>query len=101
MGGPRSAIRLSRAYWLTLALFLALQIADIRHDQSRAEDPGHLGSQAADGGAQAKLDAARWLPKLAVAAYLCVAATFLRRRWPIVFAVSLSGLCVLGNISRF
>jgi hypothetical protein len=36
-----------------------------------------------------------------VAAYLCVAATFLRRRWPIVFAVSVSGLCVLGNISHF
>jgi hypothetical protein len=56
MGGPRSAIRLSRAYWLTLALFLALQIADIRHDQSRAEDPGHLGSQSADGvgGGQAR-----------------------------------------------
>ena len=49
MGGPRSAIRLLRAYWLTLALFLALRIADIRHDQSRAEDPGHLGSQSADG----------------------------------------------------
>jgi hypothetical protein len=49
MGGPRSAIRLSRAYWLTLALFLALQIADIRHDQPRADDPGDLGGQPADG----------------------------------------------------
>ena len=29
MRGPRSAMRRSRAYWLTLALFLALQIADI------------------------------------------------------------------------
>ena len=37
----------------------------------------------------------------AVAAYLCAAAPFLRRRWPIVFAVSVSGLCVLGNISHF
>ena len=70
MRGPCSAIRLSRAYWLTLALFLALQIAS-------------------------------WLPKLAVAAHLCVAATFLRRCWRIVFAVSVSGLCVLGNISHF
>jgi hypothetical protein len=33
--------------------------------------------------------------------YLCVAATFLRRRWPIAFAVSVSGLCVLGKISHF
>ena len=101
MGGPRSAIRLSRAYWLTLALFLALQIADIRHDQSRAEDPGIWEANPLTAWAQAKLDAAWRLPKLAVAAYLCVAATFLRRRWPIVFAVSVSGLCVLGNISRF
>jgi hypothetical protein len=49
MRGPRSAMRRSRGYWLTLALLLAFQIADIRHDQSRAEDPGHLGSQSADG----------------------------------------------------
>ncbi len=51
--------------------------------------------------AQAELGTAWWLPKLAVAAYLCVAATFLRRCWPIVSAVLVSGLCVLGNISRF
>jgi hypothetical protein len=34
-----------------------------------------------------------------MAAYLCAAATFLRRGWSIVFAVS--GLWLLGNISHF
>jgi hypothetical protein len=101
MGGPRSAIRLSRTYWLTLALFLALQIADIVTTNHALRIPGIWEANPLTAWAQAKLDAAWWLPKLAVAAYLCVAATFLRRRWPIVFAVSVSGLCVLGNISHF
>ena len=101
MGGPRSAIRLSRAYWLTLALFLALQIADIVTTNHVLRIPGIWEANPLTAWAQSKLGAAWWLPKLAVAAYLCAAATFLRRRWPIVFAVSVSGLCVLGNISRF
>jgi hypothetical protein len=101
MGGPRSAIRLSRAYWLTLALFLALQIGDIVTTNHALRVPGIWEANPPMAWAQAKLGAARWLPKLTVAAYLCVAATFLRRRWPIVFAVSVSGLCVLGNISHF
>jgi hypothetical protein len=50
---------------------------------------------------QAKLGAAWWVPKLAVVAYLCLAATLMRRRWPIVFAVSVSSLAVVGNISHF
>jgi hypothetical protein len=50
---------------------------------------------------QAKLGAAWWVPKLTVVAYLCLAATLMRRRWPIFFAVSVSGLAVLGNISHF
>jgi hypothetical protein len=102
MRRPRSAIRLSRAYWLTLALFLALQIADIVTTNHALRIPGIWEANPLTAWAQAKLGAAWWLPKLTVAAYLlCVAATFLRRRWPIVFAVSLSGLCVLGNISHF
>ncbi len=40
MRGPRSAIRLSRAYWLTLALFLALQIADIVTTNYALRSPG-------------------------------------------------------------
>ena len=101
MGGPRSAIRLSRAYWLTLALFLALQIADIVTTNHAQRIPGIWEVNPLTAWAEAKLGAAWWLPKLAVAAYLCVAATFLRRRWPIVFAVSVSDLRVLGNISHF
>lgn len=98
---PRRTIILSRAYWLTLALFLALQIADIVTTNHALTIPGIWEANPLMAWAQAKLGAAWWLPKLAVAAYLCLAATFLRRRWPIVFAASVSGLCVLGNISHF
>jgi hypothetical protein len=101
MRGPRSAMRRSRGYWLTLALLLALQIGDIVTTNHALRIPGIWEANPSMAWGQAKLSAARWLPKLAVAAYLCVAATFLRRRWPIVFAVSVSGLCVLGNISHF
>jgi Domain of unknown function (DUF5658) len=98
---PRSAIRLSRAYWLTLALFVALQIADIVTTNHALTIPGIWEANPLMAWAQAELGAAWWLPKLAVVAYLCVAATCLRRRWPMIFAVSISGLCVLGNISHF
>ena len=89
------------AYWLTLALFLASQIADIVTTNHALRIPGIREANPLMARARAKLGAAWWLPKLAVAAHLCVAATFLRRCWPIVFAVSVSGLCVLGNISHF
>jgi hypothetical protein len=92
---------LSPAYWLTLPLFLALQIADIVTTNHALRIPGIQEANPLMAWAQAKLRTAWWLPKLAVAAYLCAAATFLRRRWLIVFAVSIVGLCLLGNISHF
>jgi hypothetical protein len=49
---------------------------------------------------QAKLGAAWWLPKLAVVGYLCVAASFWSRRWPMIFAVSVSGASVLGRLTH-
>jgi len=99
--GPERTTGLSLAYWLTLALFLALQIADIVTTNRALTLPGIWEANPLMAWAQAELGAAWWLPKLAVAAYLCVAASFMRRRWPIVFAVSISGLCVIGNLSHF
>jgi hypothetical protein len=98
---PHRGTKLSRAYWLTLGLFIALQIADIVTTNRALTIPGIWEANPLMAWAQAELGTAWWLPKLAVAAYLCVAATFMHRRWPIVFAVSVSGLCVLGNISHF
>ncbi|MBV9203177.1 MAG: hypothetical protein JO320_12415 [Alphaproteobacteria bacterium] len=93
--------KLSLAYWLTLALFVGLQIADILTTNHALTIPGIWEANPLMAWAQAKLGAVWWVPKLAVVAYLCVAATFMRRRWPIVFAVSVSGIAVLGNISHF
>ena len=98
---PRSTKQLSRAYWLTLALFVGLQIADVVTTNHALTIPGIWEANPLMAWAQAELGAAWWLPKLAVVGYLCVAATCMRRRWPIIFAVSVSSLAVVGNISHF
>ena len=98
---PRCAPRLPCAYWLLLALFVDLQIADIVTTNHALTIPGIWEANPLMALSQAKLGAAWWLPKLAVAAYLCIAASCLRRRWPMIFAVSVSGLAVLGNLSHF
>jgi len=96
----RCAPRLPCAYWLLLALFVDLQIADIVTTNHALTIPGIWEANPLMALSQAKLGAAWWLPKLAVAAYLCIAASCLRRRWPMIFAVSVSGLAVLGNLTH-
>ena len=91
----------SRTYWILLMLFVELQIADILTTNRALAIPGVWELNPLMAMSQAKFGAAWWVPKLAVAAYLCLAATFMRRRWPIIFAVSVSGLAVIGNISHF
>ena len=91
----------SRTYWILLILFVELQIADILTTDRALTVPGVWELNPLMAMSQAKFGAAWWVPKLAVVAYLCLAATFMRRRWPIIFAVSVSGLAVLGNISHF
>ena len=91
----------SRTYWILLILFVELQIADILTTNHALALPGVWELNPLMAMSQAKLGAAWWVPKLAVVAYLCLAATLMRRRWPIVFAVSVSGLAVVGNISHF
>ncbi len=103
MGDARRRSRLQpwSGYWLFLAVFVCLQIADIVTTNRALTIPGIWEANPLMAWSQAKLGEAWWLPKLAVVAYLCVAASFMRRRWPIIFAVSVSGLAVLGNISHF
>ena len=95
---PRPA---SRTYWILLILFVELQIADILTTNHALALPGVWELNPLMAMSQAKLGAAWWVPKLAIVAYLCVAAICMRRRWPIILAVSVSGLAVLGNISHF
>jgi hypothetical protein len=106
LGATRRRIRpnpwsASRTYWILLILFVELQIADILTTNHALALPGVWELNPLMAMSQAELGDAWWVPKLAVVAYLCLAATFVRRRWPIVFAVSVSGLAVLGNISHF
>jgi hypothetical protein len=91
----------SWTYWILLILFVELQIADILTTNHALALPGVWELNPLMAMSQAKLGAAWWVPKLAVVAYLCLAATLLRRHWPIIFAVSVSGVAVLGNISHF
>jgi Domain of unknown function (DUF5658) len=90
----------SRAYWVWLVLFVALQVADVVSTNYALTIPGVWEANPLMALSQAKLGAAWWLPKLAVAGCLCFAAYFLRRRWPILFAVSISGVAVLGNLTH-
>ena len=106
LGGTQRRIRphpgpASRIYWILLILFVELQIADILTTNHALALPGVWELNPLMAISQAKFGAAWWVPKLTVVAYLCLAATFMRRRWPIIFAVSVSGLAVLGNISHF
>ena len=91
----------SRTHCMLLILFVELQIADILTTNHALALPGVWELNPLMVMSQAKLGAAWWVPKLAVVGYLCLAATFMRRRWPIVFAVSVSSLAVVGNISHF
>ena len=91
----------SRIYWMLLILFVELQIADILTTNQALAVPGVWELNPLMAMSQAKFGAAWWVPKLAVVAYLCLAATLVRRCWPIIFAVSVSGLAVIGNISHF
>lgn len=90
----------SRTYWMLLILFVGLQIADIVSTNHALAIPGVWEANPLMALSQAKLGAAWWLPKLAVVCHLCVSASFMRRRWPMIFAVSVSGLAVLGNLTH-
>jgi hypothetical protein len=87
-------------YWLLLALFVLLQIGDIVTTNYALAIPGIWEANPLMALSQAKLGPVWWMPKLAVVCYLCVSASFMRRRWPMIFAVSVSGLTVLGNLSQ-
>jgi hypothetical protein len=90
-----------RDYRLWLMLFVGLQIADILTTNYALARPGVWEANPLMAWSQAELGALWWVPKMAVVGYLLVAACFMRRRWPMVFAVSVSGLCVIGNLTNF
>jgi len=60
---PRSSTKLSRVYWLTVALFVGLQIADVITTNHALTIPGIWEANPLMAWAQAELGAAWWLPK--------------------------------------
>ena len=100
VGAENPASR-SRRYWLLLAMFVGLQLADIVTTNYALAIPGVWEANPLMAWSQAELGALWWVPKLAVVAFLCCAGTFMRRRWPMIFAVSASGATVLGNLTHF
>ena len=98
--GRRHCRPATRVCWLLLILFVGLQIADIITTNYAPAIPGIWEANPLMALSQAKLGAAWWLPKLAVVGYLCVAASFWSRRWPMIFAVPVSGVAVLGNLTH-
>lgn len=89
------------AYWAMLIIFLGLQVADIASTNHALSIPGTWEINPLMAFAQAKLGALWWLPKLVVAGALSGAAFSLKRRWPIIFAISVSGVAVLANLTNF
>lgn len=96
-----SSVLFTRNYrLLLLILFIGLQIADVVTTNYALRVPGIWEANPLMAIAQAKLGAVWWLPKLVVAGYLCGLALAMRPCWPVIFAISFSGLVVLGNLAQ-
>ncbi len=81
-------------------LFIGLQIADIVTTNRALAGLGFWELNPLMAWSQAKLGGLWWLPKITTAGCLCIAGFFIRRNWPMIFAVSVSGLTVLGNLCQ-
>src|SRR5438876_4926216 len=90
----------TRAFWLVLLLFIALQIADVVTTNCALALPGHWEANPLMALSQTHLGDAWWLPKAAGVGFFCVMATLSRRRWPVIFAASYYFLVVFGNLAQ-
>jgi hypothetical protein len=95
----RACRQLGRSYWLLLLLFIALQVADIVTTNHALAVPGSWEANPVMAAFQSRLGSLWWLPKAAVVAWIVVAATRIRRRWPMIFAVTYCGVVVVLNLA--
>jgi hypothetical protein len=86
-------------FWLLLLLFVALQIAYVVTTNRGLSVPGGCEANPIMSAFQTQLGAAWWLPKAAMVAWVLVAATRTRRRWPLAFAVSYCGVVLAVNLA--
>jgi len=87
------------SYWLLLVLFAGLQVADIVTTNYALAVPGVWEANPIIAFHQVQLGELWWLPKIAAAGWICVAAPLTRRWWPMVFAVAYYGVIVAGNLA--
>ncbi len=85
--------------WLLLGLFIALEVADVVTTNQRLALPGVREANPIMAALQRELGGAWWLPKAFAFGWVAVAAMRIRRRWPLVFAVSYCGLIVALNLA--
>jgi hypothetical protein len=97
-GGLRRP-RFGGAQWLLLVLFIALEIADVVTTNHRLSLPGAWEANPIMARLQSELGCAWWLPKALAFGWVAVAATRIRRCWPLVFAVSYCGVIVAINLA--
>jgi hypothetical protein len=97
MGRPRPA---TRAFWLLLLLFVALQIADVVTTNAALALPGHWEANPIVALSQTHLGHAWWLPKAVAVGFFCAMATVSRQGWPLIVAVSAYVLVVLVNFAQ-
>jgi Domain of unknown function (DUF5658) len=79
--------------WLLLGLFIALEVADVVTTNQRLALPGIQEANPIMAALQ------RELPKAFAFGWVAVAAMRVRRRWPLVFAVTYCGLIVALNLA--
>ena len=99
VGRRRRRRVLPRSYWLLLVLFAGLQVADIVTTNYALAVPGVWEANPIMASHQVQLGELWWLPKIAAAGWICVAAPLTRRWWPMVFAVAYYGVIVAGNLA--
>jgi hypothetical protein len=90
---------LPRSYWLLLAIFVVLQVADVLTTNSALAIAGNWEANPIMASYQAQWGAAWWLPKAAGVGWICVAGPLVQRWWPMILAVSYSFVVVAGNLA--
>jgi hypothetical protein len=90
---------LPRSYWLLLAVFVALQAADVVTTNHALAVSGNWEANPIMASYQADWGAMWWLPKAAAVAWICLAVRLVRRWWPLVFAISYSVAVLAVNLA--
>jgi Domain of unknown function (DUF5658) len=91
-------LRETRAYRFLLLLFVALQLADIVSTNAALAVPGVWEANPLMALSQAELGVAWWWPKAGAVLLCCIAASRLRRSWPLVLVVAYYAIIVSVNL---